>query len=88
MGGFIIPWQAKAAWDAKLEAEPSSEGTIIEVQHWSVSNSFTPKQHLLISGNGQDELHLVSSRFSVNYAKLTFHNTSQSGYNRTDRLLA
>ncbi|KAJ7932947.1 cytochrome P450 [Mycena leptocephala] len=30
---FDSAYKAKAAWDAKLEAEPSSEGTIIEVQH-------------------------------------------------------
>jgi hypothetical protein len=62
-----------------IESEPSSDGTIIEVQHWSVSNSFTPKHHLLISGNGQDELHLVSLRLSVNYAKLTFHSLDTIG---------
>ncbi|KAJ7824650.1 cytochrome P450 [Mycena leptocephala] len=30
---FDSAYKAKAAWDAKLEAEPNSEGTIIEVQH-------------------------------------------------------
>ncbi|KAJ7872383.1 cytochrome P450, partial [Mycena leptocephala] len=31
---FDSAYKAKAAWDAMIESEPSSDGTIIEVQHW------------------------------------------------------